>query len=205
MTAHDLHTRELLQQIEAGSVSSQRLLARDLGIALGLTNNLLRRTITRGWVRVVRLRPNRVRYCLTPAGLAEKARMSRDYLSNTVRFYREVREELQERFAVLSAELDAAAPKGTPASKRIAFFGIGEVAEIGFICLPATDLTLVAAVHSTPTSFFSVPIVSPDALTATHAGEVPYDRIVVMSFGESAAIREELRKAGVPARRTFWL
>jgi DNA-binding MarR family transcriptional regulator len=50
---------------------SQRSLSRDMGIALGLTNLIIRRLVHKGWVRIIRIKPNRVRYLLTPAGIAE--------------------------------------------------------------------------------------------------------------------------------------
>lgn len=199
MNGHELHTRELLQHIDAGTASSQRGLSRELGIALGLTNMLLKRTVNRGWVHVVQLTPNRVRYCLTPAGLVEKARMSRAYLSNTVGFYREVRQALRERFAELSAQMDGEHPK------RVVFYGTGEIAEIGYICLPDTDLTLVGAVDAEPRQFFSVPVFGADQLTPADVAGIPFDRLVIMSFGESPEIREALHGSGFPASRTFWL
>ena len=42
-----------------------------MGIALGLTNLIIRRLVHKGWVRIIRIKPNRVRYLLTPAGMAE--------------------------------------------------------------------------------------------------------------------------------------
>jgi hypothetical protein len=42
-----------------------------MGIALGLTNLLVRRLVHKGWVRIIRIKLNRVRYLLTPAGIAE--------------------------------------------------------------------------------------------------------------------------------------
>jgi hypothetical protein len=65
-------TFELLSEIEAQPDQSQRSLALHLGIALGLTNSLVRGLIRRGWVRAVNIKPHRVRYLLTPAGVAEK-------------------------------------------------------------------------------------------------------------------------------------
>ena len=44
---------------------------RDMGIALGLINLLVRRLVRKGWVRIIRIKPNRVRYLLTPVGIAE--------------------------------------------------------------------------------------------------------------------------------------
>ena len=77
MPSHDHHTRRILTQIEAEDKISQRSLAKELGIALGLTNLLIRRIVKKGWVKVINVRPNRVRYLITPTGIAEKARITR--------------------------------------------------------------------------------------------------------------------------------
>ena len=65
----------ILNQIDAGNGASQRSLARRVGIALGLTNIVLKDLVRQGWVRVSDGgRP--VRYVITPEGLAERRRIS---------------------------------------------------------------------------------------------------------------------------------
>ena len=142
--SHDQHTHRLLSEIEAGQDLSQRSLARNLGIALGLTNLLVRRLVRKGWVRMIHIKPNRVSYLLTPTGIVEKARMSRDSLQYSVRFYAEARERIRDRFAELSAEWPS---NNGSSEKRIVFLRTGEVAEIGYVCLQETDLQLVAAIN----------------------------------------------------------
>ena len=71
ITSHDQFTHRILTEIEADNRLSHRSLSRDLGIALGLTNLLIRRLVRKGWVRIIRIKPNRVRYLLTPAGMVE--------------------------------------------------------------------------------------------------------------------------------------
>ncbi len=71
MPSHDHHTRRILTRIEAGDKISQRSLAKELGIALGLTNLLIRRLVKKGWVKVINVRPNRVRYLITPTGIGD--------------------------------------------------------------------------------------------------------------------------------------
>ena len=78
MGARDHHTLRLLSRIETEQVVTQRSLSKDLGIALGLTNLLIRRVAMKGWVKIVNIRPNRVRYLITPAGIIEKSRITRD-------------------------------------------------------------------------------------------------------------------------------
>jgi DNA-binding Lrp family transcriptional regulator len=189
--AQDLD-RRILTEVEAGRGLSQRSLARNVGVALGLTNLLLRRLARRGLIEIVKIRPNRVRYVITAAGLAEKARMTRAYFDYSVRFYAETRERLQHNFAALSA-----AWSDGQGGKRIIFYGAGEVAEIGFVCLQETDLTLVGVVDEMrQRPFFGLPVHRPDRLSPGSLNGVGYGRIVIMSFRETEAIRARLEQLG---------
>src|SRR5262245_25417864 len=115
MSSHDLHVHQMLDKIASGRAVSQRVLARELGIALGLTNLLLRKIVRKGWIRLVRVRPNRVRYLITPAGLSESARIYRNRLANNVQFYKETRDRIQESFRKLweaqDGRIQAPAPR----------------------------------------------------------------------------------------------
>ena len=69
-------TLDLLNAIDQQSDLSQRHLARQMGIALGLTNSYLKRCARKGLVKVSEAPANRYLYYLTPKGFAEKARLS---------------------------------------------------------------------------------------------------------------------------------
>lgn len=199
------HLREILDVLERDPTVSQRSLASRVGIALGLTNLLLKRLVVKGWVRVVRVRPNRMRYLLTPAGIAEKARMSRSYLEYSIQFYAEARDRIRESFAALSSQLPANGDHR--GCKRIVFFGTSEVAEIGYVCLQETDLDLVGVIDDRGRRrFFNVPVYSEAELTADGLNGTPFDRLVVMSLdGAADAIRAALARAGFPEQKTFWI
>ena len=66
----------LLTSIERDSAVTQRKLAGDLGIALGLANAYLRRCVRKGLVKVSQVPLNRYAYYLTPQGFAEKSRLT---------------------------------------------------------------------------------------------------------------------------------
>jgi hypothetical protein len=194
--------------MEADDRVSQRSLSRDLGIALGLTNLLVRRLVHKGWVRIIRIKPNRVRYLLTPAGIAEKARMSRAALQNSMRFYVDARDRIRERFATLSRELsgDGCGFDDSPSAKRIVFYGAGEVAEVGYICLHGTDLQLVGVVDNQGRErFFDVPVYDPALLHAADINGSPFGRLVVMSFGETGKIQAQLEALAIAPERVFWI
>jgi hypothetical protein len=207
--SRDLHTREILDQIERSEDVTQRRLSRDLQIALGLTNLLIKRVVRKGWVRVVNVKPNRFAYLITPAGVAEKARITRAYFNNTVRLYTETRERLRESLNGLSEEWNEAdtAAAGGSGDKRIVFYGAGEVAEMGYIGLQGTDLQLVGVVDDKngKSSFFGFRVHPPAALRANELDGVRFGRLVVMSFRKAGQIRARLDALKYPKGRVHWL
>jgi len=64
----------LLSEIDRNPSFTQRSLASELGIALGLMNHYLKRCITKGWIRASQISPRRISYFLTSEGFAETQR-----------------------------------------------------------------------------------------------------------------------------------
>jgi DNA-binding MarR family transcriptional regulator len=203
----DLYTRDILDHIERREGVTQRQLAGDLEIALGLTNLLIKRVVSKGWVKVVNVKPNRFSYLITPAGLREKARITRAYFNNTVRLYTETRERLRESLNELSENWDQGDTEAAAAGKRIVFYGAGEVAEIGFISLQGSDLELVGVVDDRNGGgrFFNYPVHDSSALKPTELAGEPFGRLVVMSFRKAGQIRAQLDALKFPQDRVFWL
>lgn len=82
-------TLEILDSVERNEQMSQRHLSRELGVALGLANSYLKRCVRKGWIKVQQAPANRYLYYLTPTGFAEKSRLTAEYLSTSLSFYRE--------------------------------------------------------------------------------------------------------------------
>jgi DNA-binding MarR family transcriptional regulator len=204
---HDEYTRKILDAIETGHPVSQRSLSRELGVALGLTNLLIRRLVKRGFVRVLNVKPNRVRYLITPAGIAEKTRVTRAFLENTVRLYTQTRDQILENLVELSvawpredvAKGGSITERSDNGQKRIVFYGAGEVAEIAFVCLQNTDLHLVGIVDDhVRTPFFKFPVQRPEDLQSGYLNGEPFSRVVIMSFRKAEQMRLNLRRLGLP-------
>lgn len=189
----------LLAELESGRPHSQRTLSRSLGIALGLTNLLIRRFVRKGWVRAVHVRPNRVGYLLTPSGLREKAVRSSQAFQDKVRFYTEIKT----RVAASLADLAGAA--GQPS--RLVFVGANEVAEIAFICLQASPSTLVGVVteNGEPAVFLGRRTSRWSDLGRRTVGREAFDVLVVTVFENREGIQRHLQRAGVDASRVVWL
>ena len=75
---------ELVNIIGANLASSQRDLSRHMDLSLGMTNMLIRRLVTKGYIRIKQLDKKKVQYILTPKGFAEKMQKSVKYTLKTL-------------------------------------------------------------------------------------------------------------------------
>jgi DNA-binding MarR family transcriptional regulator len=87
---------EMLEQIERDPDISQASLAAQLGVAVGTINWYIKRLIAKGYVKVKRAQRRKLRYIITPEGLAFRARLTVDYIDQSLRLYRRVRLRVRE-------------------------------------------------------------------------------------------------------------
>ena len=92
-TTRDL---SLLDNIEHQPDVTQADLATQLGIAVGTVNWHLKRLISKGYIKVMRAERRKLRYLITPEGLALRARLTVDYVEQQLLLYRRVRLKVKE-------------------------------------------------------------------------------------------------------------
>ena len=89
----------MMRLIEARPEISQRELSRELGLSLGAVNYCLSALIEKGHVKMLNFRASDHKlgyaYLLTPAGIARKARMTRDFLARKVVEYEALKAEIE--------------------------------------------------------------------------------------------------------------
>lgn len=83
----------LLEEIERDPDTSQINLATRLGVAVGTVNWHLKRLIAKGYVKVKRAERRKLRYIITPEGIALRARLTMAYIENSMALYRQIRQE----------------------------------------------------------------------------------------------------------------
>lgn len=113
-------TLGILNAVEENSKLTQRSIAGDLGIALGLANAYLKRCVRKGLIKVQQVPSNRYAYYLTPQGFAEKSRLTSEYLTSSFQFFRRARVQCTD----LLRECEE---KGLT---RIGLVGVSDLAEI---------------------------------------------------------------------------
>ena len=93
----------LLEALERDPNTTQARLAAQLGVAVGSVNWYLKRLIRKGYVKVTQMERRRLKYIVTPQGLALKARLTTQYLEASLRVYRELRQASRETLAQVRA------------------------------------------------------------------------------------------------------
>ena len=190
----DVEDRRNLQALAAIAEDAhitQRNLANRLGMALGLTNIYLKRLVRKGYVKCVNVQSNRLRYLLTPTGIAEKTRLTYEFMEYSLFLYGQVRQHLR-------TVLQAAVRENRT---RVAVYGTGEAAELAYLSIAELGLELVAVFDGIDGG----PFLGQHVRAIETHGEVAYDLLLVATLERSEAIVDDLVRAGVQRDRVVTL
>ena len=161
----------LLDQIESDPDITQATLADRLDVAVGTVNWHLKRLVSKGYVKVKRAQRRKLRYIITPEGLALRARLTVNYIETSMDLYRRTRQHVRELLGqVKQAEIDT-----------VLIDGEGDIADICRLTCLEQGIRVVErpiAVHSNQpieTLTGSTPLVTAqtDELPASAAADIP--------------------------------
>jgi len=110
----------LLESIEHDPDVTQASLASQLGVAVGTINWHLKRLIEKGYVKIKRAERKKLRYIITPEGIALRARLTVDYIEQQFLLYRRTRQRVNEQLEQVRAA----------GYHRVRIQGTGDVADI---------------------------------------------------------------------------
>ena len=110
----------LLEQVELDPDVNQAALATQLGVAVGTVNWHLKRLIAKGYVKVQRAERKKLRYIITPEGIALRARLTVDYIERSLDVYRKTRSRVIKHLNTIHAA----------GFKKVRMIGEGDIADI---------------------------------------------------------------------------
>lgn len=180
------HELQILEEVSETPEITQRQLSVKIGIALGLTNVLLRNFIQKGHVRVSQATWKRRIYSLTPEGLAHKLQLTVAYIDRVLNHYHNVRHTLREEMETLAVNEES----------RVAIMGTGEFAELVFLGLREIgieDIEMFASTSSVGGRFLGMPVQDVTAIIPEK-----YDRILVAVLENSEESSGKLLDLGAP-------
>jgi DNA-binding MarR family transcriptional regulator len=171
----------LLESVERDGEQTQRHLASELGVALGLVNAYIKRCVKKGLLKAVEAPTRRYGYYLTPQGFSEKARLTVEYLAYSFSLFRRARSEY-------GAVIGSAAGRGL---SSIALAGVSDLAEIATICALESGTKVVAVVDaaSDKPKFVGIPVFS-----SFDAVPEPFDAVVITALHDAAEMFADARR-----------
>lgn len=128
---------DFLSAVEQGEVVTQMSLSKRVGVAVGLINAVLKRSINKGYVKARQAPYKRYAYYLTPKGFSEKGRLVAEYLETSLHFFRKAREQYGDIFRAAKRD-----------GLRLAVAGSGDLVEIAVLAAMAEDVELVAIIDA---------------------------------------------------------
>ncbi len=174
---------EILTTLVEGRPVTQRALAQRLDIALGLSNLYLKRLARKGYIKVTTIPPHRLKYLVTPRGLAHKTRLTYEYLRYSLQLYGQARRALRAAFSPLARD----------GVRRVALCGTGEAAELAYLTLRELGLEPAGIFDDLPAgAFLGVPVRPLRDLAAER-----FDRVIVATFDDPSRAVAALGRLGV--------
>lgn len=170
---------------------TQRALAGRLDIAVGLTNLYVKRLIQKGFVKCVNVRRNRIRYLLTPKGIAEKTRLTYEFMHYSLRLYRQTRQRL----------VSVLPPPGTASRVCIFVEGQADAAELTYLALRERGLEPAAILASNDSGTFLGMPVQP----LSRLEQLDYDVVIVAMLERPKEATLQLLEAGIPKEKIVFL
>ena len=170
-------TLGLLNMVHDNSATSQRSMAGDLGIALGLANAYLKRCVKKGLIKVSQAPANRYAYYLTPKGFAEKSRLTAEFLTQSFNLFRLARTESVDLFNLcLNRKWN-----------RIALYGISDLTEVVTLSAKDFPIELITVIDKTSgaSEFARLPVIN------EMPGVNDVDAVVICAINDAQAAYDD--------------
>ena len=132
----DIRELEILEKLENNGHLTQRDLSKEVGIALGLVNHLLKKMVTKGWIKIKNIDAKKIRYLITPEGAKEKSSLLYKRVESTIHFYLEAKRVIKDKVIHLKNE----------GIEDVSIYGINHISEVLFIVLKEIGLELNSVV-----------------------------------------------------------
>lgn len=178
---------QVLAAVERNSGLTQRSLAKELDVALGLAHSYLKRCIKKGYVKISQAPAKRYAYYLTPHGFSEKAKLAAEYLNQSFHFFRYAKQQLQ-------VIIDECVARGW---KRIVLVGASDLAEIAVLAASLRDITFVGVIDEVGGGVLGLPV-----FTLAELPQLNADAVIVTSLNRAQAVYDSLCEI-VPAERVL--
>lgn len=156
----------ILSAVEVDPRVTQRHVAFELGVALGLVNSYVKRCVKKGLIKVSDAPARRYAYYITPKGLTEKSRLTASYFAHSFSFFRRARAHCGDVYRT-------AIDRG---QRRLIVVGTGDLADVARLVAIEHGIEVVATIQD---------VASRDAILEALRKHRPVDAAVVVTLEDS--------------------
>lgn len=182
---------EILKHVEGSSLLNNRMAAVKLGCSVKLAHELLRKMVERGLLHIKKHHSRRWDYFLTGSGMAEKARLTYEFIGFSMYFYHEARKESSKVCRMISES----------GGKTVAFIGCGDLSEIVYLGVKEWNLELVEVYGDGRKNFLGLPV-APIHL----ANESKAEAIIVCLYDKAAPMTRRYVSGDIrQSEKMFWI
>ena len=180
---------KILKHVEESPKLNNRMAASKLGCSVKLAHALLGKMVDRGLLHVKKLHSRRWDYFLTPKGIAEKARLTYEFIDFSMNFYQEARK----------ASSQVCRDIAESGLKTVAFLGAGDLAEIVYLGVKEWDLELVEVYNGDISgTFLGHPILPVSDLRNSQA-----DAVIVCMYDKKSPMKQHYLPEEVDATKNM--
>ena len=188
-TFRDLKT---LEEIEKNPSLTQRDLAENIGVALGIANSCIHTLVRKGLVKIRGDNNRRITYHLTKSGILHKGKLAMEWTRNTIEFYREGRQQIAEMMASIKKEN----------INRVILYGANELSEIAALVAPKTGIEIEGIAEDEETymddNLFGIPVSNlksfigklPEAVIICKEIDEKEKEVIIENLGKNIKIYE---------------
>ncbi|MCF6176074.1 MAG: hypothetical protein L3J71_09940 [Victivallaceae bacterium] len=178
-----LQELEILKHVEDSPQLNNRMAAAKLGCSVKLAHEILRKMVGRGFLHVSKIHSRRWDYFITPQGIAEKARLTYEFVQFSMQFYQEAREQSSQ---VCRDIVEAG-------HQTVALLGTGDLAEIAYLGIKEWNLQLIEVYGDREGKFMGHNIFPYDEVDST-AAEI----IIISLYNRSQPMTPQYLPVGIP-------
>ena len=183
---------QILDEVSKSEHVNQRYLSKKLGMASGLVNLYVKRLAHKGYIKIKGMNRRRLKYLITPQGIAEKTRLTYEFALISYKYFKNTTDEIKKKLGqmVEDGETD------------VVVYGIGELSEMCLLLAKEFDIQVVAVIgdDTEAARFLGCPIVPKDVLP-----NLRFDKIIIAEIDGHDEIESLVEGAGIDAGKVCWL
>ncbi len=184
MDTKSIKELKILHEVSKNEHINQRHLSKKLGMAAGLVNIYLKRLAHKGYIKVSGIKPRRLKYLVTPKGIAEKSRLTYEFALISYKYFKSATDDIRKKFG----ELEAAG------QTDIVVYGTEELAELCLQIIREFDLRVIGVVddHAESAKFLGYPIIPAELLE-----NLKFDKLIVAKMDSTDEIESLIAQLGI--------